>query len=91
MACANYKVDPERCPELAHELTTLEFEQLPDGTFSDTYPKVGEDAVCALMYGLNRVIMESRRNDGLYDDFNDFDDEDVEDDERRDLEADKRI
>ena len=43
------------------------------------------------MYGLNRVIMESRRNDGLYDDFNDFDDEDVEDDERRDLEADKRI
>ena len=84
-------VDPERCPELAHELTTLEFEQLPDGTFSDTYPKVGEDAVCALMYGLNRVIMESRRNDGLYDDFNDFDDEDVEDDERRDLEADKRI
>jgi len=25
---------------------------------------------------LNRVIMESRRNDGLYDDFNDFDDED---------------
>ncbi len=73
-------VDPKRCPELAKELTTLEFEQLADGSFADSYPKLGEDAVCALMYGLNRVIMESRRNDGLYDDFNEFDDEDEEED-----------
>lgn len=61
-------VDPERCPHLAHELTTLEHEQLADGSFSDAYPKLGEDCVMALIYGLNRVIMESRRNNGLYDD-----------------------
>lgn len=61
-------VDPVRCPHLAHELTTLEHEQLADGSFSDAYPKIGEDCVMALIYGLNRVIMESRRNNGLYDD-----------------------
>ena len=60
-------VDPERCPNLKHELTTLEHEQLKDGTFSDAYPTLGEDCVMALIYGLNRVIMESRRNNGLYD------------------------
>lgn len=60
-------VDPERCPHLAHELTTLEHEQLKDGTFSDAYPTIGEECVMALIYGLNRVIMESRRNNGLYD------------------------
>lgn len=60
-------VDPARCPNLAHELTTLEHEQLKDGTFSDAYPTLGEDCVMALIYGLNRVIMESRRNNGLYD------------------------
>ena len=60
-------VDPVRCPNLAHELTTLEHEQLKDGTFSDAYPTLGEDCVMALVYGLNRVIMESRRNNGLYD------------------------
>ena len=60
-------VDPVRCPNLAHELTTLEHEQLKDGTFSDAYPTLGEDCVMALIYGLNRVIMESRRNNGLYD------------------------
>lgn len=60
-------VDPMRCPNLAHELTTLEHEQLKDGTFSDAYPTLEEDCVMALIYGLNRVIMESRRNNGLYD------------------------
>lgn len=60
-------VDPARCPNLAHELTTLEHEQLKDGTFSDAYPTLGEDCVMALIYGLNRVIMESRRNNGLFD------------------------
>jgi len=61
-------VDPERCPHLKKELTTLEHEQLQDGSFSDAYPVLNEDCVMALLYGLNRVIMESRRNDGLYDD-----------------------
>jgi PBSX family phage terminase large subunit len=61
-------VDQARCPHLKHELTTLEHEQLKDGSFSDAYPTLGEDCVMALIYGLNRVIMESRRNDGLYDD-----------------------
>ncbi len=61
-------VDPERCPHLKKELTTLEHEQLKDGSFSDAYPVLDEDCVMALIYGLNRVIMESRRNDGLYDD-----------------------
>lgn len=71
-------VDPQRCPHLAHELTTLEHEQLADGSFSDAYPKIGEDCVMALIYGLNRVIMESRRNNGLYDDEID---EEVDDEE----------
>lgn len=74
-------VDPVRCPNLKHELTTLEHEQLKDGTFSDAYPTLGEDCTMALIYSLNRVIMESRRNNGLYDDFNDFDDEDEIDDD----------
>ena len=76
-------VDPERCPHLAHELTTLEHEQLADGSFSDAYPKLGEDCVMALIYGLNRVIMESRRNNGLYDDEID-EDEEEEDEEYED-------
>ena len=71
-------VDPERCPQLAHELTTLEHEQLADGSFSDAYPKLDEDCVMALIYGLNRVIMESRRNNGLYDDEIDEEGEDEE-------------
>ena len=71
-------VDPERCPHLAHELATLEHEQLADGSFSDAYPKIGEDCVMALIYGLNRVIMESRRNNGLYDDEIDEEEEDDE-------------
>lgn len=61
-------IDPERCPHLYEELTKLEHEQLKDGTFSSEYPKLGEDCVMALIYGNNRNIMESRRNNGLYDD-----------------------
>lgn len=72
-------VDPDRCPHLKHELTTLEHEQLQDGSFSEAYPTLGEDCVMALIYGLNRVIMESRRNSGLYDDY--YDDEKDEEDE----------
>ena len=75
-------VDSERCPHLAHELTTLEHEQLADGSFSDAYPKLDEDCVMALIYGLNRVIMESRRNNGLYDD--EIDEEEENDGEYED-------
>jgi len=67
-------IDPNRTPNLYKELTKLEFEQLKDGTFSSQYPTLGEDCVMALIYGLNRVIIESRRED-LYND------EDLEDDE----------
>lgn len=77
-------VDPDRCPHLAHELTTLEHEQLADGSFSDAYPKLDEDCVMALIYGLNRVIMESRRNNGLYDDEIDEDEEEEDDAEYED-------
>lgn len=76
-------VDPVRCPHLKHELTTLEHELLKDGTFSELYPTIGEDCVMALIYGLNRVIMDSRRNDGLYEDFSE-EDEDYEDYEEYD-------
>lgn len=72
-------IDPARCPHLYHELATLEHELLRDGTFSDAYPKLGEDCVMALIYGLNRVIMDSRRNSGLYDDEVDGADEDYGD------------
>ena len=71
-------VDADRCPHLKKELTTLEHEQLVDGSFSDAYPTIGEDCVMALIYGLNRVIMESRRNNGLYDDEIDEDEEEEE-------------
>ena len=71
-------VDPDRCPHLAHELTTLEHEQLKDGSFSSEYPKLGEDCVMALIYGNNRNVMESRRNSGLYDD---NEEEEMEDDD----------
>lgn len=76
-------VDPERCPHLYHELTTLEHEQLKDGTFSSEYPKLDEDCIMALIYGNNRNIMESRRNSGLYDDADEEfeEEEDWEDDE----------
>lgn len=80
-------VDPDRCKNLKNELTTLEHEQLPDGTFSDAYPTIGEDCVMALIYALNRVIMESRRNDGLYDDY--LDEEEFEEEYDEEYEEDE--
>lgn len=65
--CNKIVVDRSRTPHLADELSKLEFEQLKDGTFSSEYPKLNEDCVCALIYSLNRVIRESRRDD-LYSD-----------------------
>ena len=65
--CNKIVVDRERTPHLANEMTKLEFELLKDGTFSSEYPKLGEDCVMALIYALNRVIKESRRED-LYED-----------------------
>ena len=80
-------VDPDRCPHLAHELTHLEHEQLADGSFSDAYPTLGEDCVMAVIYGLNRIIMESRRNSGLYDDY--YDSEAEEDEKYEEYEEDE--
>jgi len=70
-------IDPNRTPHLFDELSKLEFEQLKDGTFSSQYPTLGEDSTMALIYGLNRIIMESRRED-CYDD-TDLQEEDFED------------
>jgi phage terminase large subunit len=76
--CNKIVVDPERTPHLFHELTTLEFEQLKDGSFSSEYPTLGEDCIMALIYSLNRVIMEHVR----IPDYNDIEDyEDKEDEE----------
>lgn len=61
-------IDANRTPMLLREMTTLEHEQLKDGTFSSAYPTLGEDCVMALIYGLNRIIMDSRRNDLTYKD-----------------------
>ena len=60
-------IDPKRTPSFAKELRTLEFEQLKDGSFSSKYPSIGEDAVMATIYALNRVIMASKEDDS-YDD-----------------------
>lgn len=67
--CNKIVVDRERTPHLADEMTKLEFELLKNGTFSSEYPKLGEDCVMALIYSLNRVIKDSRRED-LYEDEN---------------------
>ena len=72
--CNKIVVDPERTPRLYKELTTLEFELLKDGSFSSEYPRLNEDCIMALIYGLNRVIMETRREDLYIDEM----DEDVE-------------
>lgn len=72
-------IDPARTPHLYDEMAKLEFEQLKDGSFSSQYPTLGEDCVMALIYGLNRVIMDSRREDCYNDD--DLDEEDMEEDE----------
>ena len=61
-------VDPGRCPNLARELRTLEFEQLRDGSFSSRYPDLGEDGVMATLYALNRVIRDSKEDEAFPDD-----------------------
>ena len=76
--CNKIVIDRVRTPHLADEMTKLEFELLKDGTFSSEYPKLGEDCICALIYSLNRVIRESRREDA-YDDEN-IDEEDSDND-----------
>lgn len=73
--CNKIVVDRSRTPHLAEELTKLEFELLKDGTFSSEYPKLNEDCTMALIYALNRVIRESRRED-LYEDENLIENED---------------
>lgn len=66
--CNKIVIDPERCPNTESEFVKAEHEQLPDGSFSDAYPTLEEDTIMANIYALNRIIMTSRRNDGLYDD-----------------------
>lgn len=78
--CNKIVVDRSRTPHLADELTKLEFELLKDGTFSSEYPKLNEDCTMALIYALNRVIRESRRED-LYNDENLEENEDDKEDE----------
>lgn len=77
--CNKIVIDPERCPNTEKEFTKAEHEQLPDGSFSDAYPTLEEDTIMANIYALNRIIMTSRRNDGLYDDEEEEDSDDYED------------
>ena len=72
-------IDPARTPHLYEEMSKLEFEQLKDGSFSSQYPTLGEDCIMALIYGLNRVIMESRR-ENCYDDSEEDESEEYNDD-----------
>jgi PBSX family phage terminase large subunit len=77
--CNKIVIDPERCPNTESEFKKAEHEQLPDGSFSDAYPTLEEDTIMANIYALNRIIMTSRRNDGLYDDEEDEEEEEYED------------
>ena len=77
--CNKIVIDPERCPNTEKEFIKAEHEQLPDGSFSDAYPDLEEDTIMANIYALNRIIMTSRRNDGLYDDDVEEDSDDYED------------
>lgn len=77
--CNKIVIDPERCPNTEKEFIKAEHEQLPDGSFSDAYPTLEEDTIMANIYALNRIIMTSRRNDGLYDDEEEEDSDDYED------------
>lgn len=77
--CNKIVIDPERCPNTEKEFVKAEHEQLPDGSFSDAYPDLEEDTIMANIYALNRIIMTSRRNDGLYDDDVEEDSDDYED------------
>ena len=74
-------VDPQRTPHIYKELTTLEFEQLKDGTFSSEYPTLDEDCIMALIYSLNEVIRSHTRSDS----YNDDDDIDYEDEEEEEV------
>ena len=56
-------VDKARTPHLYQELTTLEHEQLKDGTFSSDYPTLGEECVMALISELKRRISKHTRED----------------------------
>ena len=62
-------VDKERTPHLYAELTSLEFTQLKDGTFSSEYPTLDEDCTMALIYALNRIIREHVREAEYIDDY----------------------
>lgn len=77
--CNKIVIDPDRCPNTEKEFVKAEHEQLPDGSFSDAYPTLEEDTIMANIYALNRIIMTSRRNDGLYDDEEEEDSDDYED------------
>lgn len=77
--CNKIVVDRNRTPHLANELTKLEFELLKDGTFSSQYPDLNEDCIMALIYALNRVIRESRREEAYPDENIDEEEEDIED------------
>lgn len=57
---AHIVVDRERTPKLLHELQTLEFERLRDGSYTSAYPTEGEDGVMATIYALNRVIVAGK-------------------------------
>lgn len=71
-------IDPNRCPNIAKELRTLEFEQFADGSFSSQYPNVGEDGIFSIAYALNRVMREERQ----YDEYLNVEDfEEVDEDE----------
>lgn len=65
-------IDEVRTPKIAKEMKTAEYELLKDGTFSSQYPKLNEDCICALIYSLNRVIINSKRED-VYQDYNEDD------------------
>ena len=65
-------IDEVRTPKIAKEMKTAEYELLKDGTFSSQYPKLNEDCICALIYSLNRVIINSKREDA-YQDYNEDD------------------
>lgn len=65
-------IDEVRTPKIAKEMKTAEYELLKDGTFSSQYPKLNEDCICALIYSLNRVIIDSKREDA-YQDYNEDD------------------
>ena len=53
-------IDKERTPHCFKEFSNSEFEKLKDGTFSSSYPTLDEDCIMAVIYSLNRVIIEEK-------------------------------